>query len=230
MDKEYAQQLLNKTKEDYNLIADDFSRTRAMIWPEITVLFDKYIKENDKILDLGCGNGRYFDYFSQKKIEYSGVDNSGRLIDLAKARHPQADFRVADALNLPFSENFFDKIFSVAVFHHIPSREMRIEFLNEAKRVLKQGGILMLTVWKFKKNKELSLLFKSFILRLFQKTKLDLWDFMEPWANKTDRYYHYFTKSELISLSKKSGFKIKEIGVMKSAKSNRRNTYLVLKK
>jgi len=230
MDKEYAEYLLKKTKEDYNLIAEDFSRTRAVVWPEICALFDKYISNGDKILDLGCGNGRYFDYFSQKKVDYSGVDNSEKLIKLAQERYPKSNFQIADALNLPFPDNFFDKVFSVAVFHHIPSEEFRAQFLKEAKRILKPSGMLILTVWNFKELKEFFLFLKSFTLKLMGLTKLELGDFMEPWAKKTERYYHYFTKKELIGLSEKTAFKVREIGIIKNKKVNRRNTYLIAQK
>ena len=72
MKKEYAQFLLKKTQGDYNLIAQDFSRTRGNIWEETQFLFNP--KENDTILDLGCGNGRYYNYFKDKGVKYVGVD------------------------------------------------------------------------------------------------------------------------------------------------------------
>ncbi|MFH1401390.1 MAG: class I SAM-dependent methyltransferase [Parcubacteria group bacterium] len=230
MDKDYAEYLLNKTKEDYNLIAEEFSRKRALIWPETKCLLDKYFFTGDKVLDLGCGNGRYLGYFSQKGLVYSGVDISENLIKIAKEIYPSVDFRVADALNLPFSDDSFDKIAAIAVLHHMPSEETRIKFLKEAKRVLRPGGFLFITVWNFREFKEFFLLFKSIVLKIFKLSKLDFGDFLKSWAQKTERYYHYFTKRELIDLPKKSGFEIKEIGIIKNKKGNRRNTYLVLEK
>ena len=160
MKKDYAEYLLNKTKEDYTLIADDFSRTRQRIWDEIRFLFDNYLIEGDRILDLGCGNGRYYETVKGKGVDYVGVDNSERLIKLAQKKHPGVKFQTADALNLPFPDNHFDKVYSIAVLHHMPSREFRSQFLKEAKRVLKQEGLLILTVWKFYGKKEISLFFK----------------------------------------------------------------------
>ena len=229
MEKEYALYLLKKTKEDYNLIADDFSRTRSSIWPETKFLFDKYLIPGEKILDLGCGNGRYFECLKEKKTEYFGVDNSEGLIKIAKSRYPQADFQTSDALNLPFPADFFDKLVGIAVFHHIPSEEFRIRFLKEAKRVLKPGGILILTVWNFREAKEFFLYFKFIILKLLG-SKLDLGDFLEPWGKKALRYYHYFSKKELIRLTEKAELKVREIGIVKNEKGNRRNTYLVAEK
>jgi SAM-dependent methyltransferase len=230
MDKEYTEYLLNKTREDYNLIADEFSRTRQNIWPEIKFLLDKYLFSGEKVLDLGCGNGRYFEYLKEKNVDYFGVDNSDKLIELAKNRYPGVNFQIADAFNLPFSDNFFDKIVSIAVLHHIPSEELRIKFLKELKRVLKPGGILILTVWNFHELDEFILIFKSVILKLTGLSRLDWGDFLEPWGKKTKRYYHYFLKRELITLFKKAEFKIKEIGGTKNERGNRRNIFLVVEK
>ena len=57
MDRKYAEYILRKTKEDYNLIAKDYARTRAYIPEDIKSLAD-YAKKGDKILDSGCANGR----------------------------------------------------------------------------------------------------------------------------------------------------------------------------
>lgn len=227
MDKKYAQYLLNKTRNDYDLIADDFSRTRHSIWPETKNLLDKYISKKEKILDLGCGNGRYFKYFKEKNIDYFGIDNSEKLIKIAKNKNPEANFQTADAFKLPFPDKFFDKIISIAVLHHIPSKELRIQFIKEAKRVLKTGGILILIVWNFKKIKKFFIYFNSFILKLFG-SKLDFGDFLKSWGDKTLRYYHCFSKKELNNLAKKSLLKVKEIGIIKNKKENRQHTYLII--
>ncbi len=82
-----------KTRNDYNLIAEDFSTTRYLIWPEIKFLFDKYFFPGEKVLDLGCGNGRYFECLKKKKVNYFGLDNSEKLIEIAKARYPGPIFK-----------------------------------------------------------------------------------------------------------------------------------------
>lgn len=230
MDKEYARYLLNKTKEDYNLISKDFSRTRENIWEESRFLFDNYLAENDKVLDAGCANGRCYKLFKDKNAEYVGIDISEKLVKIAQEKYPEGDFRTADILNLPFPDNHFDKIYSIAVFHHIPSEEFRVQFLKEAKRVLKPEGLLILTVWKFPLIKEASLLFKYTTLKLIGKSKLDYRDIFQAWGSITQRYYHLFSKRELKGLIQKSGFKIKEIGVIKNNRGNRRNIYLVAEK
>jgi len=222
MDLEYAKFILEKTKENYNLIAKEFSATRKEIWEELEFLF-KDLKEGEKILDLGCGNGRWYRVFKEKKVDYFGVDNSEKLIEIAKENFPEAKFFVGDALNLPFPENFFDKVYSIALLHHIPSEEFRIKVLNEAKRVLKRGGILILTCWKIHRLREIFALLKYTFLKLIGKSKLDFKDMFLPWGRRTLRYYHCFSKKELENLVKKSGFEIIKSGVVKNKNRKRQN-------
>ncbi len=230
MKRNYAKYLLEKTRKDYNLIAEDFSRTRNKPWQEIKFLIDDYIKRKDKVLDLGCGNGRLYELLKRRNIDYIGVDSSKELIKLAKKKYPEAEFRKAEALNLPFFDNYFDKVYTIAVFHQIPSEELRLQFLKETKRVLKKKGKLILTVWKIKRKKEALLLLKYTILRIIGKSKLDFKDVFKPWGEKTERYYHIFSKRELSKLIKKAGFSIKEIGVVKNERGNRQNIYTIAEK
>lgn len=65
MNLEYAKCLMEKTKRDYDEIAEEFSATRKTMWPELADL-DKYVKAGDKVLDIGCGNGRLFGYLLER--------------------------------------------------------------------------------------------------------------------------------------------------------------------
>jgi len=238
MEREYAEYLLKKTQEDYNLIAEDFSNTRSFVPQEIQEWILKFILPGDKILDLGCGNGRFFEVFKNIEIDYFGVDISEKLIEIAKSKYSQGKFIVSPALNLPFPEDFFDKVINFAVFHHIPSEEFRLQFLKEIKRVLKPKGLLVLTIWNLnplemiligKRERVLSF-FKSSILKILGKSKLDFKDFFIPWRDVCQRYVHYFSRNELEKLAKKSDFKIKEIGISKSQKTKESNIYLIAEK
>ena len=229
MDQNYAQQLLDKVKKDYNQIAEDFSNTRHRVWEEVGFLFD-YIKSDDRVLDSGCGNGRYSPAIKEKGGQYFGIDNSEELIRIAKSRYPSENFQVADALNLPFTNDFFDKIYSIAVLHHIPSKELRLKFFDEAKRALKSNGLLVLTVWEFKRWQERLLLLKYNISRVLGKSKLEKNDLFLSWQNKIPRYYHFFSEQELRKLASEAGFEVIRAGVVSNERGNRNNIYLVAKK
>jgi len=229
MDKLYAQKILNKTREDYNLIAEDFSRTRQNLWAELNI-FKDIIKDNNKVLDAGCGNGRLLELFKDKKIEYTGIDISENLIKIAKESHPEINFLVADNLNLPFSDNSFDKVFSIAVLHTIPSRELRSKVLLEIKRVLKPEGNLILTVWDIKNKEKIKLFFKTLFFKLLGRSKLDFGDALVSWADKTERYYHFFKEKELYGVVEKTGFKIIRKGFIKGNNQKRSNIFVICQK
>lgn len=228
MDKECAKYLLEKTREDYNLIAEDFSRTNEKVWPEFLFLFNNFLLPQDKILDLGCANGRFYELFKSKSTDYYGIDISEELVKIASSRYPEGKFQVADSLNLSFEDNFFDKGYCFAVLHHFPSKELRLQLFKEVKRVLKPGGIFIITTRKFHHFKDLFLLLKFTILKILGFSKLDFGDFLKPWGRKTKRYYHQFSEKELISLAKKDNFKIIKSGLLKH--KERQNFYLIVKK
>lgn len=225
-----AKFLIEKTKKDYNLLAKDYTRTRAFIPEDIRKLAE-LVKEGETILDSGCGNGRLFSLLKEKKVHYFGIDISEKLIEIAKMTFPEATFQVGDALNLPFPENFFDKVFSISVLHHIPSKEFQLRYLRESKRVLKKGGWLILRVWNFLKRKEgIKLILKYTILKLIGKSKLDFFDVFLPWKDSqgkilTQRYFHCFRKKELENLAKEAGFKI--LKCWEEGKEKRANLYLI---
>jgi len=229
MDKEYAEYLIKKTREDYNLIADDFARTRWNIWSEFNIFRD-FIKEGDKILDVGCGNGRLLKVLKNKNIKYTGIDISKRLIEIAKKNYPQNNFLIASNLNLPFLDNNFDKVFSVAVLHTIPSEGLRQKAISELKRVLKPGGLLFVTAWDMWRKDTFFLLLKYLFLKLIGRSKLDFGDALVPWANKTKRFYHFFTEKGLQSLLENAGFNIIKKGVARNENGRRSNVYLVAEK
>jgi len=226
-----------KGRNDYNKIAKNFSDTRAFAWKELVPLAE-HVKTKDKVLDLGCGNGRLFSLLKDKNIEYTGVDSSAELINIAKSKYWKENpkFQVVEALNLPFSDDHFDKVFSIAVLHHIPSDKFRMKFLEEIKRVLKPKGSLVFTVWNLKQKKEIKTsLFKYTLLKSFGKTKLDKGDIFYPWKGPDrkeiiQRYFHCFTKKELVNLTGRAGFTVKEAGFLPRGSVENANIYLIAEK
>jgi len=237
MDKETAARLLAKNRDNYDSFSKTFAQTRNYIWPEMAALAEGKFKAGDFILDIGCGNGRFYPFFKDRGGKYYGIDNSQSLIGIARGNFPGAEFAVADALALPFKDNKFDLAVSIAVLHHIPSKEFRKMFFKEAWRVLKPGGILVTTVWDLRPQAMIKTRqWKR--LRNFAKTqfkiaagleKLDFGDFFITWQNEYKRFHHAFTLRELKKTVVESGFEIIKNGAMAfGAKEG--NLYIVAKK
>jgi len=214
MNKEIAKNILNDNKNTWNNIAEKFELTRHRVW-DLEPLAD-YAKSDMKVLDLGCGNGRLYETLKDKGVEYTGIDISENLIAIAKKNYSfcaspsHTQFLIGDGLALPFENNSFDIIYSIAVFHHLPSRALRIQFLKEAKRVLKKDGKIILIVWNLWQRKYFKLLVKYSLLKFLHKSKLDCGDLYIPWQNQHQRYHHAFTKKELVKLFINAGFEIEK--------------------
>jgi len=216
MKEEIAKEILGKSIADYDKIAKDFSNTRTMFWEELNFL-KGLIKEGDKILDLGCGNGRFFEQFAGKNINYTGSDTSVELLKIAKQRYGEsARFIKTEGIELPFADKTFDMVFSFAVLHHIPSKKFREKFIKEAGRVLKDDGILVLSVWNLWQKRFIPIIIKYALLKIIGLSKIDLKDiYLNFSKHKKSRFLHAFTKKELRQLLKNSGLKVKKIEEIK---------------
>ena len=229
MKKKLANFLINENKENYNKIAKNFSSTRKKFWQELSFLFD-YINDRNRLLDVGCGNGRLFGAIKEKKkIEYIGVDNAEKLLEIARSKYPGLKFIVSEATNLPFLDNYFDAIFAIALFHHLPPGQSQKKFLFEAKRVLRPGGILVLSVWKVPFFKKQKIRIRSFPFFL-KKGVINLNSLIVPWSVDGWRYIYSFSKKRLKKEVKKSGFLVEKMKIIKRNKNGDSNILLVAKK
>ena len=106
----------------------------------------KRVRGRDAALEIGCGPGRLMRPLSRHFREIHGVDVSDEMVRLAEQRlrdTPTAHLQHCSGSDLAmFPEEKFDFVYSYAVFQHIPSRDVVFNYLREARRVLKTGGIL----------------------------------------------------------------------------------------
>jgi ubiquinone/menaquinone biosynthesis C-methylase UbiE len=113
------------------------------------LIIEKYLKDNDTILDVGFGSGRDLNYFINKNINVYGIDGSESFLSIFKDRYPSLSKNVfyskLPAIVLPseLNNNHFDLIFSMATWMHIPKRNHQ-ETISNIKRLLKPQGILVL--------------------------------------------------------------------------------------
>ena len=226
-----ARELLEKVKDDYDNIANEFDQTRQHDWKEFN-LFLKYINDDDKIADLGCGNGRFYEFLrknrkireplkntgsqqnSQKLLRYTGIDNNKKLLNMAKSKlksDKNAKFLEGDLLKTGLEKSSIDMVAAIASFHHLPGKEIRKKSLLEINRILKNKGKLIISVWNLFQTKYKKFIWKARIRRILSLGKYDWRDTFIPWGKSgTKRYYYAFKANELEKLLKENGFKIIE--------------------
>jgi len=227
MNKINSQKIIEKTRDDYDLIAKewDLSRNRAS---QIKINLISGIKPENKVLDIGCGNALILPFISEKGAFYSGLDISEKLVEIARKKYSKeveqkkAELVVGQATDLPFKNNEFDFVISFAVLHHIPSEKLRKKFFEEIKRVSKSNAKIKIIVWN---------LLNDWANERFNiKSQLNgkqNGDMLIPWkatqGETVNRYYYQFSKKELLSLAKDIGFKNIEINFFNRAGGKTKN-------
>ena len=102
-----------------------------------------------RVLDAGCGMGRFAEVVAAAGAEIHAIDLSTAVEAAARnlRHHPNASFYQADIFNLPFPDASFDAIYSIGVLHHTP--DTRKAFLS-LTRLLKPGGRIAIWVYSTK--------------------------------------------------------------------------------
>lgn len=209
----------------YNKQASRFHETRKRTWPEFKILLKEIEgfpeeKKTIKVLEVGCGSWRFYKFLkenSSKIIDYSGVDISKNLIEIAKMENTDGHFSVAhmkDFLEKQKQEQY-DVIVWIASFHHLENKTERLFTLELMYRALKYDGKLLLLNWAYSERflkkywkAQLSAIWKMFSTLGFWKWN----DVLVPRVEKNEtyhRFYHIFTLREIAILVKRSGFSLK---------------------
>ena len=113
----------------------------------------KYINDGDKVLDVGCANGyTTMHVAAQKNVRIHGVDYIPRMIASAKkglrahkAFAARVSFSVGDIMKLKFPAGNFDTVMVVRVVINLGTWTRQLHAMRECLRVLKPGGLLLLS-------------------------------------------------------------------------------------
>ncbi|MGB8542631.1 MAG: class I SAM-dependent methyltransferase [Candidatus Acidiferrales bacterium] len=122
----------------FNLLID---KLQYQSWRRAVAL--ARIPIGSRVLDVGCGTGRWVRRFARFGFRPTGVDATPGMLIAARERDAVAPLVAGEARRLPFPDGAFDCITDVTVVQHIPS-EFQSEALGEMMRVLKPGGCLIL--------------------------------------------------------------------------------------
>lgn len=133
-------------------------------------IFD-YLKDKKykKLLDIGCGTGLLIDLLSKEhKAEFTGLDLSPKMLEEANKKEiKNAKFFEGRSDDLPFEDNSFDIVTCSQSFHHYPETDKP---LQEALRVLKPGGLYIISDTGVGPFKMFGVKLDDFIYRTFSNT------------------------------------------------------------
>ena len=149
MNNEYQKKYWNDNTEKYtDAMENDYHKHRLnVIW---SLIPRELLSKNKNIFDFGCGNAILFDPFIQSGANITGIDISGDMIEsankyLSSKGHPKDIAFQGDVTYLKeIPSNSLDAILSFNVLAYLTDQEDDL-FYNEAKRIVKPGGFLIVT-------------------------------------------------------------------------------------
>lgn len=193
-----------EVQRTYDEIGEAFSVTRRFMWPEILPIV-KRLRKKDKILDLGCGNGRLLSVLNPA-VDYLGIDFSKTLLKEAVKNYPGFTFRYGDITDKTTWEKLvkYDAIFCLAVFHHLTVAQQK-SVLNQISSHLASDGVALISVWRLWQKKFLKYHLKSWRIKLFN------WHYLYvPFQHNSQRFCNAQTVTELTIIFQNQGLKIVE--------------------
>jgi SAM-dependent methyltransferase len=206
MNTDTSTKLVEINQSFYRLEARGFSQTRQTPWRGWQILMDNYVYDRKplRVLDIGCGNGRFGSFlFEHYQIEtYVGIDFSQELIKIAKdnlKEYSQAVLLSTDIFTKGIGRfnQPFDLVVLWGILHHIPNYSARITLINQALELT--SGVFAASLWQFAKFERFKKLEASWDnLPDIDQSQLEAGDYLLNF-NDSDhyRYCHSFSDQEI---------------------------------
>lgn len=199
-------------KKDFVELSKQWFNKQAPVYDETnTILYSKYgkisceniynflkDKEYQKLLDIGCGTGFLIDMLSNNyNAEFTGLDLSSEMIKQARNKNiKNATFVEGRSDDIPFEDNSFNVVTCSQSFHHYPETDKPMQ---EARRVLKQGGLYILSDTGVGPFKMLGVKLDDFLYRHFSNTGDCNISYMEKTIKDMERNGFMIVKAEKIT-------------------------------
>lgn len=177
----------------YNQNAEDWAKQRKKtsepsFWAQEYTYFEQLGNPPRKLLEIGSGSGREALEWSRMGYEYSGIDTSTTLIQIARKTEPLGRYFLSSVYEMPFSSNTFDAFSSWAMLPHIPKERIGVA-LDAIQRVLKPQGLGFIAMREGVEERQ------------------------EP---ETGRWFSYYSQNELEDTLTRHGFEILSKGTKPS--------------
>ncbi len=200
-------------EETWDAIAESFDATRRHPWKQC-LEYIQTLQNTDSVADVGCGNGRHLIPLATHCHFAIGVDISKRILEithqiLQKKNIRNASLIHADAVHLPLQNDSLDAILFIASLHNIRGKEYRCAAVQEMFRVLKPEGTGLISVWSRWQEKYRKFFAKQYLLGHSEFGDIDIsW---RQHALNIPRFYHLYSRRELLQELGQAGFVIENI-------------------
>lgn len=176
----------------------------------------RHINKRQKILDLCCGPGTFLVPLTKGGYDIEGTDSSEEMLKHAReyAKNERVKIRafLGDATNVERKNNSYDVILLMGdSIGSIPGSENRQRVLNECHRLLKDNGVLIVTMGN--RHSSLWWLLKitlQYLWRRVRAERIEFGDWIYELYGKKGGIHHNYSRKEAIASLQKAGLKIEE--------------------
>jgi 2-polyprenyl-3-methyl-5-hydroxy-6-metoxy-1,4-benzoquinol methylase len=240
------ERLLALNRSFYATVASEFDSTRGGFpvgWTTLEPFLPRVPAGGAlRVLDAGCGNGRFARFLDgrQQPTSYLGIDGDEQLLALAaehttglaqvQTRFLQADLTVS-GWGQRLSAAPFDLVVCLAVLHHIPHQRRRAHLLGELAALLQPQGLLVLSNWQFLASERFRQKQVAWASIGLDPADVEAGDALLPWNQGAHalRYVHQIDKDEVESLAQATGLGV-EHSFYADGKEGNLNLYSLLRR
>jgi len=167
----------------------------------IKFLMFKYLPKEEQILEAGCGLGAWVIFLKRRGYAIAGIDHDTNVISQLKEWDPSLDVVGGDISSLSYGDNSLGGYISLGVVEHFEEGPQKP--LAEAFRVLRPGGIMVLTVP-----------FNNLFRRLFAHPLRSLYLFLSRMKGRRSFFAEYrYSEREVHRMIESAGFKVIETDI-----------------
>jgi ubiquinone/menaquinone biosynthesis C-methylase UbiE len=229
--------------EAYRKISPRYSNLKKNPWKDFQNYLESISKrfslpETGILLDVGSGNARNLLLFESQQWQHIASDISYELLKSSIIlKNNSLNLLNNNAKSIPIKANSIDLTLCIATIHHFRDKEEVKLVLRNISRISKKGSYLVISCWKKWKKGTRKQMVLDLILYLPKKLKNKFWrhgDIYLPWYNEkkeliAERYYHLFSKKELLKIINSTNYSIIDFAEL-GGKGGDDNFFLLLQK
>ncbi|MBI3588643.1 class I SAM-dependent methyltransferase [Candidatus Micrarchaeota archaeon] len=185
---------------------DEYRRAPATVMK----LFLPLIPKGAAVLDAGCGNGRNLIPIAQKAKFAWGIDTSQKMLEYCAKNVAEGKLGKktrllkASVLKIPLADDSLDAVVCISVLHHLRTESARFRALKEFGRVLRPGGLFLISVWNERQRR-----FEGKVGEGAKgRNRTVKWKRRDGIVVR--RFHHFFGENELAGLIRRAGLGVEK--------------------